>query len=465
MSPRIQKNNKPLKDSTTDFFLKIVEKEKEQAAKESPNKEVINEKKVKAFDTGARFYNYMNQILDKILSSKVSIMILSFTMAAILFYSVSGKDIITSPTSGATLENVPVYVENLDDSLEASGIPETVSVVLVGPSLDIYKTNFSKDYEVFLDLQDLSAGEYVLNLRTRNFPESLQVVSIPSSIKVTLAKKVTRTFDLGYRFINEDELDSKYSVSVKQMDLESVELRASEETLSKVEKVEACIDVSNQTEDFEQNAKIKAYDSNGDELNVEVNPNSVHVTCQVSSYSKVVPIRVNFVGNLPTGYQVSNYTLSQNEVTIFGLKEQLDEITQVEVDVDVTDLKSSTMINGLTFKKVTGINKFSQDTIDINVEVEKVITKKIDNIPIKVLNNSQDYKVSFAGQGQYASVSVTGTEEKINALKVDNIQATIDIDGLDVGTHQVNVKIAGDDDTLKMKLLSSSKVTINIERN
>ena len=64
----------------------------------------------------------MNQLLDKILSSKVSITILSFVMAAVLFYSVSGKDILTSPTSGATLENVPVYVENLDDSLEASGM-------------------------------------------------------------------------------------------------------------------------------------------------------------------------------------------------------------------------------------------------------------------------------------------------------------------------------------------------------
>ena len=65
-------------------------------------------------------------------------------MAAVLFYSVSGKDILTSPTSGATLENVPVYVENLNDSLEASGIPESVSVVLVGPSLDIYKQIFLK---------------------------------------------------------------------------------------------------------------------------------------------------------------------------------------------------------------------------------------------------------------------------------------------------------------------------------
>ena len=465
MSPRNAKNNKPLKDTTTDFFLKVVEKEKAQSTKESTSKDTVNEKKVKAIDTGARFYNYMNQILDKILSSKVSIMILSFMMAGILFYSVSGKDILTSPTSGATLENVPVHVENLDDSLEASGIPDSVSVVLVGPSLDIYKTNFSKDYEVYLDLQDLNAGDYVLNLRTRHFPESLQVVSIPSSIKVTLAKKVTRTFDLGYRFINEDELDSKYSVSVSQMDLDTVELRASEDTLSKVEKVEACIDVSNQTEDFEQNAKIKAYDSNGDELKVEVRPSDVHVTCQVSSYSKTVPIHANIVGDLPTGYQVSEYTLSQNEVTIFGVEEQLKGVNQVEVDVDVSDLKSSTTLNDLSLKKITGINKFSQDTVDVNVEIEKVITKKFDNIPIKVLNNSHDYKVSFAGQGQYASVSITGTEDKINALKVDNIQATIDIDGLSVGTHQVNVKIAGDDETLTMKLLSSSKITINIERN
>lgn len=465
MSPRNQKNNRPLKDTTTDFFLKIIEKEKDQTNKDTSSKESVNEKKVKAIDTGARFYNYMNQLLDKILSSKVSITILSFVMAAVLFYSVSGKDILTSPTSGATLENVPVYVENLNDSLEASGIPESVSVVLVGPSLDIYKTNFSKDYQVYLDLQDLDEGDYVLNLRTRNFPESLQVVSIPSSIKVTLAKKVTRTFDLGYRFINEDQLDSKYSVSVNQMDLDTVELRASEETLSRVETVEACIDVSDKTEDFEQNARIRAYDSNGEELNVEMSPESVHVTCQVSSYSKTVPIHVNLVGNLPTGYQVSQYTLSQSEVTIFGLEEQLNEIQQVEVDVDITDLKSSTTMTNLALKKIAGINKFSQDAIDVSVEIEKVITKKFDNIPIKVLNNSRDYKVSFAGQGQNASVSVTGTEDKINTLKVDNIQATIDIDGLDVGTHQVNVKIAGDDETLTMKLLSSSKVTINIERN
>ena len=89
-------------------------------------------------------------------------------------------------------------------------------------------------------------------------------------------------------------------------------------------------------------------------------------------------------------------------MTIFGVEEQLKDIHQVEVDVDVSDLKSSTtlMTNLVIEERSAGINKFSQDAVDVSVEIEKVITKKFDNIPIKVLNNSRDYKVSFAGQGQ-----------------------------------------------------------------
>ena len=73
--------------------------------------------------------------------------------------------------------------------------------------------------------------------------------------------------------------------------------------------------------------------------------------------------------------------------------------------------------------------------------------------------------MSFAGEGGYATVSVTGTEAKIASLTADNIQASVDVDGLRVGTRRVDVKTAVDDEKIKIELLSSSKVTINIERN
>lgn len=464
MSPKHQRDRKDIQDSTTEFFLKVVQKDKERTSQDIQPKESLTTK-TKTLDKVGRFYNYINQTLDRILSSKMSIMILSCVMAGFLFYSIAGKDIITSPTSGTTIENVPILVENLNPDYELTGVPQTATVGLIGPSLDIYKTNFIKDYEVYLDLNGKAEGEYTVQLSSRNFPDSLRVMIVPNTLKIKLTPKVTATYDLGYRFINEDQLDSKYSVSVEEMDMTSVDIYASRETLNKIAKVEACIDVAGQTKAFEQNAEIKAYDSSGKEMDVDILSKNVHVQCNVASYSKIVNVEAHFVGDIPVGYQISNYSLSQNQVTIYGLEEQIKDIQTVTVDVDISNVKSSTTISHVALKKGNGINKFSTDAIDVTLEVEKVITKKFDKIPIKVLNNVENYKVSFAGEGGYATVSVTGTEAKLNLLTADNIQASVDIDGLKVGTRRVNVKAVVDDEQLVIELLSSSKVTINIERN
>lgn len=465
MSPRRQDDKKKIQDSTTEFFLKVVQKEKEKASKET-TKDNVNYTKNKTFDTVGRFYNYINQTLDRILASKASIMVLSFLMAGVLFMTIAGNDILTSPTtSGTTLENIELKIEGENPDLELTGAPSQVQVILLGPSFDIFKMNISKDYEVYLDLTDLEAGEHTVKLKTRNFPDSLTVAVVPDNLKVKLSKKEDRTFDLGTRFINEDELDKEYSVSVEDIANDRVNVRASQETLDKIERVDACVDVANKTEAFEQVAQIKAFDSNGDELKVDISPSTVLVQCEVASYSKSVTIQPNFIGDMPAGYQVSNYTLSQSQVTIYGLESKIKDISVVYVDIDVSNLKATSTFDGVSLKKITGINKFSLNTLDVTVEVEKVITRKIDNIEIKVLNNSKNYNVSFAGEGKYASVAVTGSESKVSSLTADNIQASVDVDGLKVGTRRVDVKAVVDDEKLKIELLSSSKVTINIERN
>lgn len=461
MSPK-RRNDHKIQDSTTEFFLKVVQKEKERSAKEETKKESINYSKT--IDKVGHFYNYINQGIDKILSNRISVMLLSLVMAVFLFVSISGVDIFSSPASGSTLENVPIQIEGLNDSYELSGVPESVKVGLIGPSLDIYTTKLSKNYQVYIDLTDMGKGEYTVSLKTKNFPDTLTVMPVPDTLKVKLAPKVSAKYDLGYRFVNEEEMDPKYSVSVASMAVNSVTIRASQETLNKIAAVEACIDVSDKTEDFEQDSPIKAYDDKGNVLEVDIAPTTVHVQCNVASYSKSVTVKANFIGDLSEGYEISNYSLSQSTVTIYGLKEDIDDISVVEVDVNVEDIHQSTTFSNLSLKKETGINKFSTNTVSVTVEVDKVITKVFDKIPIKVLNNSKNYKVSFAGQGQYATVSISGSEDKVSALTTDNIQATVDINNLSVGSKNVSVKVAVDDDTLDIKLLSSSKITINIER-
>ena len=72
--------------------------------------------------------------------------------------------------------------------------------------------------------------------------------------------------------------------------------------------------------------------------------------------------------------------------------------------------------------------------------------------------------MSFVGQSGIAKVAVRGIESKVSALTADNIQATVDINGMSRGTKTVQVKVAIDDDTLTIELLSSSSVSVNIER-
>ena len=40
---------------------------------------------------------------------------------------------------------------------------------------------------------------------------------VPQTVTVKITQKVTKTFELGYKFSNEDSMDSKYSVSVESI--------------------------------------------------------------------------------------------------------------------------------------------------------------------------------------------------------------------------------------------------------
>ena len=69
---------------------------------------------------------------------------------------------------------------------------------------------------------------------------------------------MTRTFDLGYRFINEDKIDSKYSVSVNSLEHDKVEVRGSQDNIDKIYSVDAVIDLKGITDSFSQKCKSKS---------------------------------------------------------------------------------------------------------------------------------------------------------------------------------------------------------------
>ncbi|MFQ7173836.1 MAG: YbbR-like domain-containing protein, partial [Thomasclavelia ramosa] len=250
MSKKENPKNPIKKDSTTDFFLNFITRQKSEQKDEektTTSKVVDDTVKVrdKAFELFYHMINSLNIFLDRMLQSNLSMKVLSFVMAVVLLFTITGgiDNIFSTPNGGDYLYDVKIDTEGLQSDYDVVGLPETVNVALVGPSLDIYSTKISKKYKVVADFSTLGEGEHTIELQGKDFPSDLQVMIVPQTVTVKITQKVTKTFELGYKFSNEDSMDSKYSVSVESMEHHEVEVRGSQDNIDKINSVKAVIDL------------------------------------------------------------------------------------------------------------------------------------------------------------------------------------------------------------------------------
>lgn len=462
------------KDSTTDFFLKFITRQKEE--KDPKSATTIDKEEVKTNDKTYRLLlkgvNNVNILLDKMLESKISVKILSFVMTILLVFVINGgsiDSILRSPTPSDRLTDVEVKVEGLNPDYEVSGVPETVDVIVLGPTMDIYATKVSKNYQVYIDLTNLVEGEHVVEYKYRNFSSGLDVLVASEKVTVTISKKTTKTMSLSYRFENEETLDDEQSVSVTSMEHDKVEIRASEDTIGKIVTVDAVIDVSDIDSGkgtFSQTAKIRAYDRSGEVVKkVEIIPDKVKVDGKISTFSKEVSVVPNIIGKVEAGYAVSKVDLERTKITIYGDEEKLKNVKEVFVTVDVTGYNDSRTIEEKSvIEKLDGINKMSETELKIKVDIEKAETKTVSNIPITVLNNTNQFKINFnTGEGE-ASVDVTAATSVIEKIGANDFKATIDLSKAEEGQQVVFVSVSSTNYLLDYVLISKEKLIITLER-
>lgn len=466
-------NQKPSikKDSTTDFFLNFITRQKSENKKN--DKPVVTKTsedsfsvKDKAFGILYKVVNSLNLFLDRMIQSNLSIKILSFIMAVVLLFTINGSinNIFSTPNGGDYINDVKIDIQGLQDDYDVVGLPTTVNVALVGPSLDIYTAKIAKNYKIIADFAGLGEGDHIIELKGEGFPSNLQVMIVPQTVNVKITQKITKTFELGYNFINEDEMDNKYSVSIESMEHQQVEVRGSQDIIGKINTVRAAIDLKGVKDDFEQKAKIYAYDRSGKKLDVEIIPNTVKIQCAVSSYSKEVSIVPQYTGQFENGFGLENITLSKDKVRIYGKEELLNSVNSVYITVDISGLSSDKSYSKLPISGIEKINKLAFNTVDATLRVSPAVKRTIADIPINIINNENNYQINFADGQSKVSVEVEGVENKLNDVSINDFNAIINLEGLKSGTNTVKVDLTSNKGYLSYRLVSPEKITITLRK-
>lgn len=398
--------------------------------------------------------------IEKWLSKTNTLLFISLILSVIIFIVLDQKIISFSENSAEILKSQPISVIYNEEAYVVEGLPETVDITLIGSKTDLFIAKQSASSEVKVDLTGLKPGQHKVYLKYSQSNGSIDYRVNPSVATVIIYPKVSETKILTLDLINQENLDSKLTISSMKVDDDRVYIKGADYQIKQVATVKALVNVDNIVKQEVgtttiKEASLKAYDSDGNIVDVEIVPNKVDVDITIDSPSKQVPIKVIPKGDLAFGLALASIEQSDTTVTIYGDKDSLADITSIPVYIDVSDLKENHQYK-IDLNEPVGIRSMSINNVTVKVQVGTSTDIDISNITVEPRNLNSKYVAQAMGEDDFAvTVNVKGVESVVNQISAADITAYIDLKDKEPGEYELEVQVEGSDP--KVSYVSKTK--------
>jgi len=404
------------------------------------------------------------------ISKQTTLLFISLFMSIVIFIIVDQKLIGFSTSSAEVFKNQPVDVIYNEEAYVVEGLPETVDVTLIGNKADLYIAKQSSEHSVTVDLTGLKPGTHKVELEYNQGGSSIEYSVNPSVATVIIYEKISDSKTLTYDILNKDKLDSTLIINSVKLDTNEVTVRGAEYKIKQVATVKALVNVENLSEQkvgtqTMNDIELKAYDKDGNVVDVEFVPGKVSATIEIASPSKDVPL--NFVpsGDLAFGKAISSYSFSNNKVTLYGDSESLDKIDSIDVKVDVNGV-SSDISKKVEIEMPAGVKTMSINNVDVDIKVTDISPEpKQFSVNLVGLNLGEGLVAQPDGEDNAVIVvEVQGATEVIESISTEDITVYVDLNGYTEGEYDVDVQVKGTN-TLATYVTKKTKAKIKITKS
>lgn len=395
-----------------------------------------------------------------------TLLFISLFLAVAIFIMIDQKILVFTNNSAEVLKNQPVNVTYNQEKYVVEGLPESVDITLIGSKTDLYIAKQSSSHNVAIDLSGLKPGTHKVNIEYTQNTGSIEYMVNPSVATVIIYEKVSETRTMTVDILNQDHLDPKLVISDIKYATDKIVVKGAEHQLKEVVEVKALVDIDNLTEQEVGTATIKdvplkAYNADGEVVNVEIVPEKIDVQLDITSPSKELPIKIIPVGEVATDYAISTMTSSETKVTAYGDAETLNNLKYIPVEIDVNDIKANKTYKK-ELEKPVGVKSLSINNVTVNVSLGEVANRKLDNVGIEHRNLSDNYTVQgLSENATKVTINLKGVKSVIDSVTSDDIAAYIDLEGLGEGEHEVDVNVEGADNRIQYVSMTK-KVKIKI---
>ncbi len=410
--------------------------------------------------------------MDKWIQSKTAIQLISLFLAVILWFVVNyNQRPVTeiAPPSTTRVEITPKVFYD-EERYKLTKRPDNVIVNIQGKSSLLNTLWLSKTYEVYVDLTPYKEGTHNVPVLVRGFPRNVTVDVIPNEVSVTLEAIQRKEITVEPQLIGKPA--DGFKAGEPTINPNGVLVIAPDGELAKVGSVKAFINIEGVDKPFKGNVALKVFDKNGKEMDVDVNPAVVEVNVPITSPFIKVPLKIDFINELPEGISIASVTQNFNEVTVYGPKDVVGNMEYyLGPRIDLSTMKEDRTYD-LRIPLREGLTMTDPEFIEVKVDVEASDELILSDIPIKIINTIEANKVEWVEPPEdMLEITIIGAPSILKDLASEDIQASIDVSRLPAGNHTVSVQLSmpnyvrvkGENPSVKIKVVDSTVGTQGTE--
>ncbi len=369
-------------------------------------------------------------------------LLLSVLLAILLWFYVTSLE---NPERQTIFRNLPVAVRGLSSDLRiinADQLP-TVDAIVQAPE-NLMGNIRQSDIHPYIDLSGLDAGVRIVPVQVdrAGLPDGVSITLRPDKVQVQLEVQVSREFPVTVKITGTPAFG--YGLEPAQVDPDRVRVTGSRDAVASISEVVVPVDVDQKAGTQQGLVEPVALDASGKKVEgVSFSPDHVQVVVPVRllfSY-KVVPVTVPILGQPAPGYIVSRVTFTPTTVTVCCSPSLLEPLGSLETrPVSITGTTSA-VITTTEIVLPAGVELYpgQNRTVNVSVNVEPQLTTWQLSVPV-VLEGVPPGMSAVASPNRL-DLTLAGTFVDLQALKPTDVRASINLQGRDPGTYDLQPQI------------------------
>ncbi|MFB8539361.1 YbbR-like domain-containing protein [Enterococcus thailandicus] len=268
-------------------------------------------------------------------------------MFSIVLYFNANNQSTQSVLSGSesytqTVSDVPIQLSYDSEKYYIHGFVSTAKVKLTSANrvqLNAESNVDTRTFRLSADLTKLSEGTHEVSLRVRNLSSAVNAKVEPSTITVTIEKRVEKDFEVT-TILPSETTPSGYQLDTVSETPKKVSITTGDKTLAEINQVVAEVNASDVTDDgINSNVAVQALNSAGEALSIIADPVHVRVQADAIKPTKTVRLYGTQQGVRADGVKSYDFNFSKLEAEVTGTSELLEQLgDSIIVPIDVSGI-------------------------------------------------------------------------------------------------------------------------------